>query len=141
MAVLFVDIDGFKAINDDHGHAAGDHVLQVLAARLKAAVRQQDVVARLGGDEFTILCRDVSTSTEATDVANRILAYIETPITLDHQPHKVGASIGVAIAPYDGLTTTDLVRAADVAMYTAKRSAPPQHVVLASASAGSALAD
>jgi len=131
--VLFVDINGFKGINDDHGHAAGDHVLQVLAARLKAAVRAQDVVARLGGDEFTILCRDVSTSTEAIHVAERILEYIETPITLDHQPHKVSASIGVAIAPYDGLTTTDLVRAADVAMYTATRSDPPQPIVLASA--------
>lgn len=141
VAVLFVDIDGFKTINDDHGHAAGDHVLQVLAARLKAAVRQQDVVARLGGDEFTILCRDVSTSTEAIRVANRVLDYIETPITLNHHPHTVSASIGVAIAPYDGTTITALVRASDVAMYTAKRSKASRRIALASEAAGSVLTD
>lgn len=141
VAVLFIDINGFKAINDQHGHEAGDDVLRIVAARLKAAVRQQDVVARLGGDEFTILCGDISTAAAAVDVATRLLSFLETPITVAGQRRVIGASVGVAIAPEDGTTSLVLVRAADGAMYEAKRSGGLRRIALATTPLESSLGE
>ncbi|MDI6911851.1 PAS domain S-box protein [Nocardioides sp.] len=116
-AVLFLDLDGFKQVNDGFGHAAGDAVLREVAARLLASVRGTDTVGRLGGDEFAVICEDTG-SDEALVVAQRILDALHDPIRVGDHDHPIGLSIGVALAPpYD---FDELVRRADEAMYRAK---------------------
>ena len=120
LAVLYVDLDGFKAVNDTWRHAVGDEVLQVVAERMTGAVRPEDTVARFGGDEFVVLCEDLKDPADAVQVADRLLEELRRPI-----PHRAGigelsASIGVVLA--DGATSgTALIEAADHAMYRAKR--------------------
>jgi diguanylate cyclase (GGDEF)-like protein/PAS domain S-box-containing protein len=124
VAVLFIDLDGFKPINDRYGHAAGDAVLVAVAERLKDSTRGSDLVARLGGDEFAILL-EVRDHDEVTRVANRILASLDDPITHEADALKVGASIGVADTHVGGeapaLTAAELLHAADLAMYAVKQ--------------------
>ncbi|ABL80653.1 MULTISPECIES: PAS domain S-box protein [unclassified Nocardioides] len=116
-AVLFLDLDGFKQVNDGFGHEAGDAVLREVAARLLASVRGTDTVGRLGGDEFAVICEDTG-SEEALVVAQRILDALHDPIRVGDHDHPIGLSIGVALAPpYD---FDELVRRADEAMYRAK---------------------
>jgi len=117
-AVLFLDLDGFKPINDTHGHAAGDGLLREVAARLSAVVRSTDTIARLGGDEFAIICEDIG-ETGAMRVATKILGELRQPVEHDGEAHRVGVSIGVAMSPPHPFE--DLVTLADRAMYRAKQ--------------------
>jgi diguanylate cyclase (GGDEF)-like protein len=120
VALLYLDLDHFKAINDGHGHAAGDAVLKEVAQRLERAVRPQDSVSRLGGDEFVALLPGLATRDDALTIAEQIHAAIVEPIDLDGKLMPVGGSIGVAFCPGDASGTEDLLRAADLAMYDAK---------------------
>ncbi len=124
VAVLFIDLDGFKPINDRYGHAAGDAVLVAVADRLKDSTRGSDLVARLGGDEFAVLL-EVRDHGDVTRVADRIVASFERPIVHEGQDLKVGASVGVADTHIGGdaepLTAAELLHAADLAMYAVKQ--------------------
>jgi diguanylate cyclase (GGDEF)-like protein len=118
--VLFLDLDGFKEVNDSLGHDTGDDLLREVAARLAAAVREGDTVGRLGGDEFVVLCR-VCSQEDADALAERLRATVERPFDLAGRSVRLGASIGIAgAAGHRYLRSTDLVRDADLAMYAAK---------------------
>jgi len=120
--LLFVDLDGFKAVNDGHGHAAGDAVLVEVARRLRAAVRPGDVVCRLGGDEFVVLVEAAAAERDLMELAERLVAAVSAPMLAGDVPVQVGASIGVAVSR-DGGTDPDVLFAeADTAAYRAKRS-------------------
>jgi diguanylate cyclase (GGDEF)-like protein len=124
LAVLFCDLDGFKAVNDDHGHEAGDHVLVEVAQRLRRSVRPADTVARFGGDEFVVLCEELADADAARSLADRMLAALEGPFALDGSEVSLSSSIGIAFAPAPGPAPEDLLRAADRAMYQAKQAGP-----------------
>jgi diguanylate cyclase (GGDEF)-like protein len=121
LALLFIDIDRFKAVNDTWGHAAGDALLVAVAERLRGAVRAGDVVCRHSGDEFTVLLRDASAWGEVAGTADRVLKEIERPVRLNEGEVSVSASIGVALYPDDAADHETLVRHADTAMYAAKK--------------------
>lgn len=121
LALLFVDLDGFKAVNDRFGHAVGDALLQVVAARLAAGMRRGDLVCRHGGDEFVCLLPNLDSEERAVALAGDLLQAITAPCALDGRQVTVGASIGVAIYPRDGDDLPSLMRRADGAMYEAKR--------------------
>lgn len=120
-AILFVDLDHFKFVNDSLGHEAGDALLKQTAARLRASVRADDLVARLGGDEFVLLCRDPADLDDIESLASRVLQAAIRPVALLGQERRVSASIGVAVYPDDGDTERTLMTSADTAMYTAKQ--------------------
>ncbi len=120
-ALMIIDLDRFKTVNDALGHAVGDQLLTEVARRLAAAVRPGDIVARLGGDEFAVVAVKMPTVAKAQAIAARIGGQLRQPIYLDGLPLDVSASIGVAMYPLDGEDFTTLMRHADVAMYTAKR--------------------
>ena len=120
-AVMFVDLDRFKIINDTLGHAAGDFLLAEVANRLRQCVRESDAVARVGGDEFTILLREVSDARQITTVARKILSTVVKPLTIHGQECRVTASIGISLFPSDAQDEETLVRNADAAMYAAKQ--------------------
>ncbi len=121
-ALLFIDLDGFKEVNDTYGHAAGDRLLQIAADRLRACVRAADTVARLGGDEFTVLLREVNDSKNLQRVAGKILKSIAAPYDLGEYKAVVTASIGISRYPKHALGTEKLMNYADEAMYQAKQS-------------------
>ena len=122
MAVMFLDLDRFKVVNDTLGHAVGDELLIAVAGKLQALVRQSDTVARLGGDEFVIKLDNPANQDEVRHIADRVIAVINEPIEIgDHTVH-VGASVGIAIFPSDGATAAELLKSADAAMYGAKRA-------------------
>jgi diguanylate cyclase (GGDEF)-like protein/PAS domain S-box-containing protein len=127
-AVLFVDLDDFKHVNDSTGHAAGDRLLQEAALRLQAGLRPSDTIARLGGDEFAVLCRDVADGERAGAVARRVLAALDDPFVVARREFHVTASIGIALAERES-TSTSLLRDADAAMYRAKADGRGRHVV------------
>lgn len=120
-ALILLDLDRFKPINDRFGHAAGDTVLKTVAARLCCEVREDDVVARLGGDEFAILLRSVGRA-QCERIAERMLAGLRTPIALEEENVVIGGSIGVAFCPRHGRDVDLLLHRADLALYRAKRS-------------------
>jgi len=120
-AVLFVDLDDFKAVNDTLGHAAGDRLLVDLASRLRAALRTGDTAARVGGDEFVVLLDDVATTEAALVVAQRLSEALRAPYELGTEQRIVMASVGVAVGPAGFRTADEVVAAADAAMYDAKR--------------------
>ena len=120
LALLFIDLDRFKAVNDTLGHAAGDELLKEVARRLTALVRPDDVVARLGGDEFVVLVQGCGDPAILSKVASRMIGQLNEPVALAGRSAQVGASIGIAIHPADGLGADDLLRSADLAMYRAK---------------------
>ncbi|PIX04442.1 MAG: PAS domain S-box protein [Gallionellales bacterium CG_4_8_14_3_um_filter_54_18] len=122
VAAMFLDLDGFKKINDTLGHAAGDLLLQGVSKRLKQTIRTSDAVARVGGDEFTFVLNDIGADENASLVARKIITALSAPFDLDGQPSYVGASIGIAIYPDDAQNTEALVKQADEAMYLAKQS-------------------
>lgn len=125
VAVLFLDIDHFKLINDGIGHSAGDQVLKAIAPRLTRSIRRKDTVARLGGDEFGVILRSVETRQEASDIAERILSAISQPIKVERAERRITASIGISIwspSAKVGKTAAEMIREADTAMYSAKRS-------------------
>jgi diguanylate cyclase (GGDEF)-like protein/PAS domain S-box-containing protein len=121
LAVLFIDLDGFKQVNDTYGHDVGDDLLVQVSQRMQFCLRETDTLARIGGDEFTVLLDPVEDLSEAMLVAERIISVIQPVFKLEHHEVHVNASIGVVIEE-DGITTDDLVHRADVAMYQAKRS-------------------
>jgi diguanylate cyclase (GGDEF)-like protein/PAS domain S-box-containing protein len=121
VAVLFIDLDGFKPVNDTFGHLTGDRLLQSVARRFMVAVRESDTVARLGGDEFAVLAGDVVSREAAGDIAAKLLEVMAAPFDLGDITVSVGASIGAAFYPLDADTPESLVARADQAMYAAKR--------------------
>lgn len=132
LAVLFLDLDRFKPVNDLYGHAAGDRVLQLLAARLEGAVREADTVARLGGDEFVVLVEDVDHQYEVDQLIARLKGLIEAPYEFDGMAVRIGVSIGLAYYPEDGLLIDELLAAADRSMYGKKQHRPFPDALLAS---------
>ncbi|HET7433630.1 MAG TPA: EAL domain-containing protein [Thermoanaerobaculia bacterium] len=122
VAVMFIDLDHFKTINDTLGHTAGDELLLEMSHRLRNCVREDDTVARLGGDEFTIILSELRQPEDALGVANKILLAVEQPLVINSMPIEVTASIGIAIYPTDGIDVETLLRNADSAMYRAKES-------------------
>ena len=119
-AVLVIDLDEFKTVNDNHGHAAGDELLRNAAARFRHAVRESDTVARLGGDEFVIVVETLHESKEAIRIADKLLAEAAMPLELGPGPVRVNLSIGIAFYPQDGASGEALLQRADHAMYAAK---------------------
>jgi diguanylate cyclase (GGDEF)-like protein len=121
IAVLFIDLDGFKAVNDLHGHRAGDDLLLVVAHRLRTAVRAGDTPARLGGDEFVVVLAPVAAKSSAIEVGNRIVATISEPIRVwDGAEIRVGASVGIGFNMDTCIDAESLLHQADVAVYRAK---------------------
>jgi diguanylate cyclase (GGDEF)-like protein len=120
LALLFLDLDLFKRVNDSLGHDAGDRLLRVVAERIRRAVREADMLFRMGGDEFTVLLEDVRGPEEAAMVAGRVLEGIAEPLQLQHHEISVSASIGIAVYPRDDVVGERLVKSADTAMYRAK---------------------
>ena len=121
LAVLYLDLDGFKAVNDSHGHAVGDDLLKIVAARLMRALRAEDVVGRLGGDEFACLLTDAIGRDQLRRVACHLFDTVAAPVKIGHLKVSVRPSIGIAVCPDDGLTCEALLKSADTAMYRAKR--------------------
>ena len=121
-AFLFIDLDGFKDVNDSLGHTLGDELLKIIAERLKGVVRGADFAARLGGDEFCILLNNIESDLFVTEVAERCLLKINESLFLNKQEIRARASIGIAIFPRDGKTEMELMKAADTAMYAAKQA-------------------
>ncbi|MGV3741175.1 MAG: diguanylate cyclase domain-containing protein, partial [Burkholderiaceae bacterium] len=122
LALLFIDLDGFKTVNDTMGHDAGDEVLRTAGRRLKDAVRPNDDVVRLGGDEFLVVLEDIHESDEAAHVAERILKAFHTQFKIKKGLCKIGLSIGVSVYPRDGEDASALLQNADIAMYAVKTS-------------------
>jgi diguanylate cyclase (GGDEF)-like protein len=128
LALLFLDLDDFKTVNDSFGHGSGDRLLVELATRVRGCVRAGDTVARFGGDEFIVLLDSVTGPEDAARVAAKVLDAVRAPFRLDGHEVAIVASVGVSVYPRDGTSPDDLVRSADAAMYRDKqREAPPLH--------------
>ncbi|MCJ2139397.1 EAL domain-containing protein [Methylobacterium sp. E-066] len=119
-ALLALDLDRFKAVNDTYGHPKGDRMLCLVAERIRAAVREQDTVARLGGDEFAVILGDIDGAEETCRICERIIAAVDEPILLDDVAIDIGVSVGVALMPDDGATAEEIFQRADAALYEAK---------------------
>ncbi|WP_161914704.1 GGDEF domain-containing protein [Methylosinus sp. C49] len=121
LAILCLDLDRFKAVNDAYGHSTGDALLRAAASRLASAVRREDTAARLGGDEFVVLQTELRRPDEALVLAHRIIRSLSAPYEIEGRRIQIGVSIGVAIAPRDGWALDDLTARADAALYSMKR--------------------
>ena len=126
-AVLFIDLDHFKYINDSFGHDKGDQALQMVALKIKTCIRENDTFARMGGDEFIVLIQDFDNQADITQTARRIIQELDSPIRLDEQKIYVSASIGISIFPEHGETAQVLMKHADTAMYSAKNDGRKRH--------------
>lgn len=122
IAVLFVDLDDFKSVNDDYGHQAGDSLLQDVASRLSGAIRASDTVARMGGDEFTFLLLDIQGREDASTVARKVIESVARPFKIGGSEANMTCSIGIAVFPADGQDDKTLLSRADTAMYRAKKA-------------------
>jgi diguanylate cyclase (GGDEF)-like protein len=122
LALLFIDLDGFKDINDRLGHTAGDEVLEIIGRRLKHLLRSADTAARLGGDEFGLVLSNISDRQDARLVAKKVLEAIFTPFMIREERCYISASIGISLYPEHGASTDELISRADAAMYKVKRS-------------------
>lgn len=119
-ALLYIDLDGFKAVNDTHGHDAGDALVVGIASRLRDCIRRTDTVARIGGDEFTLLLEKVSSTNDTVNIAQKVISVISKPFDINGVAISVGASVGIAVYPEAGTDAQTLLRNADMAMYEAK---------------------
>lgn len=126
LAVLFMDLDGFKLVNDTQGHKTGDDVLKAVAKRIAGLVRSEDTLARFGGDEFVLMLPRILNQQQALVVAEKILAAIQQPLLIGKSRYKLGISIGYAIFPHEKSEVSQLIRAADEAMYFAKKQGKNQ---------------
>jgi diguanylate cyclase (GGDEF)-like protein len=131
-AVLFIDLDGFKRVNDTFGHSAGDALLRAVASRLLKVVRSRDLVARYGGDEFTVLLDRVPDLDFAEKIAARIIETVQAPFSINNQPMSVGASIGIVTSSGKS-NARQIIGAADQAMYKAKTTRPGSYEVWSTA--------
>lgn len=122
MAVLYIDLDGFKRINDLHGHSVGDEVLRIVAARLARSVRAEDLVGRLGGDEFACLLTQIPSLEQLSHLACKLFDAVAVPMKIGSLDLSVRASIGISTYPAHGTTAATLLNSADAAMYGAKRA-------------------
>lgn len=121
VAVLFLDLDYFKTVNDTHGHPVGDQLLKLVAIRLKGLLREEDTVARVGGDEFVILLSNLTSEAQAITMSEKIVKVLTDPFQVAGQRLNIGVSIGVALYPEHGVNESGLIKYADIAMYAAKR--------------------
>jgi diguanylate cyclase (GGDEF)-like protein len=121
-AILFLDLDGFKKVNDTLGHDAGDLLLKAVSGRLKETIRDSDMVARVGGDEFILVLDNIESDANATLVARKIIGALSIPFDLMGLPAHIGGSIGISMFPNDAESPSGLVKQADEAMYLAKQS-------------------
>jgi diguanylate cyclase (GGDEF)-like protein len=124
VGLLFIDLDGFKGINDEYGHAAGDKILTMVASRIAARVRNSDVVCRYGGDEFVVVLPCVPDAGAVTKVADAIRERVSMPCWIQGSEQRLSASIGQAMCPHDGRTADELLKGADQAMYRLKAHRP-----------------
>ncbi len=120
LALLFIDLDGFKVVNDRYGHGVGDVLLKEIAGRLRSRLREGDVIGRIGGDEFVVLVEELGAAGELAGVASKIIEVVALPVVVQGQECKVTASIGISIFPGDGRDAQSLLKNADTAMYRAK---------------------
>ena len=127
LAVLFIDLDRFKLVNDTYGHGEGDHLLRGVASRLRQSLRKGDTLARVGGDEFLALLPDLSSPNDAEGIALKILQTLHEPFQLKHGDFRVTVSVGIAVYPKDGEVADLLIQHADIAMYQVKRSGKNGH--------------
>jgi diguanylate cyclase (GGDEF)-like protein/PAS domain S-box-containing protein len=127
LAVMFLDLDRFKFVNDNFGHDVGDDLLKAVAQKLLALVRQSDTVARLGGDEFVIVLNNPESQAEVTHIADRVVTIINEPMEFCGKTAQVGTSIGIAMYPINGDTPAELIKSADTAMYAAKAAGKNTH--------------
>jgi len=129
MAILFIDLDGFKSVNDTLGHDAGDLVLKAVGKRLHGCIRDSDIAARMGGDEFTVILNNIQSVEKAGDIARKIIDCLNQPIDCDGTFCNIGASIGIAVYPNHADNIEDLVKRADSAMYQAKNKGKNTYVI------------
>jgi diguanylate cyclase (GGDEF)-like protein len=122
IALIFIDLDRFKEINDTRGHAVGDKVLKAVSNRLKKMVREVDTVARLGGDEFVIVFDSIDDPRQIATIAQKIIEGLRFPLEIDGQEYRIGVSLGISVYPQDGDNATELLDKADLAMYRAKKA-------------------
>lgn len=120
IALIYIDLDNFKVINDTLGHGVGDQVLKITASRLRSLFRESDTLARMGGDEFMFILSDFSKEDDVLPVTDKILEKIRVPIEIEGENHRVTASVGIAVYPQDGNNSESLMKSADLAMYHAK---------------------
>jgi diguanylate cyclase (GGDEF)-like protein len=139
---MFIDLDGFKVINDTHGHQAGDTILTTVAARLREILRETDTIARLGGDEFFIIANEIGSEGEQLALADKINRSISHPIPDQDngEVYVISASIGLLAFPVDTTTPEAIIEGADKAMYVAKLAGKNQHHLLKSPDPGEAVA-
>jgi len=121
-ALLYMDLNKFKPVNDRMGHSAGDDLLQMVSDRLRHTVRKTDTIARLGGDEFAVILFEINSVRSAVDIAKKILKSFDEPYMIQGHPIYIGTSIGIAVYPDDAITAPVLIDCADIAMYEAKES-------------------
>jgi len=127
VALLFIDLDEFKQVNDSHGHAVGDRLLKAAATRLLSQLRPSDRVARFGGDEFIVLLSPFDTDEQVGMVAQRIIQAFNKPFQIDQEQHAIGASVGISVFPRDGKDAATLIRHSDIAMYAGKNEGKGQY--------------
>lgn len=120
LAVMFLDIDGFKQINDSFGHACGDAILQTFSVRLKSCLRESDTLARISGDVFTILIPQINCRNDTRKIAKKIIDEFKVPFRVEHLEITIGVSIGIALSPGDSDSDEELIEKADLAMYYVK---------------------
>lgn len=121
LAVMFIDLDGFKPINDKYGHDVGDEALRMVSDRLGACIRESDVLSRIGGDEFIILFTGLEDEEVLKERADKVLEMVRTPMWISGNRVRMGASIGISVAPKDGNDVETIISAADESMYAAKQ--------------------
>ena len=127
LAVMLVDLDGFKGINDTRGHRAGDQALVQLASRLRTSVRGSDTVARYGGDEFVILAGELDRGEDAGMIAEKVTDMVQLPLAIEGGPAKVSCSIGISVFPDDAEDAEQLIALADKAMYASRLRGGQRH--------------